>query len=372
MYFNCHTVFSFKYGTLSIQKLYEEALRCGQPKIALTEINNTTSYIELLRIREEYLQTNPELPRIDIALGIEFRNQHELCYIALAKNNTGFEKINRFLSFHNREAKEFAPRAPEIEDVFIIYPFGKVEPEMLRNNEFIGVKYAQLTKLGFNSSYKNFSQKFVAWHPVTFANRVDFNTHRLLRAIDKNMLLSKLPIYEQAQQDEVMMTKEEFNNVFQNHPTLIDNTKAMLDQCSIEFELGSDKNKKYVTGSEESDWDFLVTRAWEGFQERYNPKDPVMRERFDREMAIIKIKNFCSYFLIAYDIIRYAKESGFEYVGRGSGANSLVAFCLGITNVDPLELEITRRIRAWVSPKWPRWLSSTRAKMLSPSTFWTT
>ena len=117
MYFNCHTVFSFKYGTLSIEKLYAEAQRCGIRKIALTEINNTTSYIELLRLRAEKKQTHPELPLLDIAVGIEFRNEHDLQYIALAKNNNGFEKINRFLSYHNREEKEFPERAPEFEDV---------------------------------------------------------------------------------------------------------------------------------------------------------------------------------------------------------------------------------------------------------------
>jgi DNA polymerase-3 subunit alpha len=92
MYFNCHTVFSFKYGTLSIEKLYAEAQRCGVQKIALTEINNTTSYIELLRLREEKKQTPPELPLLDIAVGIEFRNSHDLLYIALAKTITDSNK----------------------------------------------------------------------------------------------------------------------------------------------------------------------------------------------------------------------------------------------------------------------------------------
>ncbi len=340
MYFNCHTVFSFKYGTLSIEKLYAEAQRCRARKIALTEINNTASYIELLRLRAEKKQTHPELPPIDIALGIEFRNGHELQYIALAKNNNGFEKINRFLSYQNREGKEFPVRAPEFEDVLIVYPFGKINPETLCENESIGVRNHQLTKRDFQAAYKSHPQKFVAWHPVTFQTKVDFNTHRLLRAIDKNLLLSKLPPHEQAQPDEVMVPEVELKKNFQNYPGLIANACTLLDQCSIDFELGTDKNKKHITGSKESDWGFLVTRAWKGFQERYNANDPIMRERFEREIGIIQKKEFCSYFLIAYDIIRFAKESGFEYVGRGSGANSMIAFCLDITNVDPLELDL--------------------------------
>src|SRR5690606_36432666 len=86
--------------------------------------------------------------------------------------------------------------------------------------------------------------------------------------------------------------------------------------------------------------DMLVTKAWEGFQNRYDAGDEVLRERFQRELNIIKIKSFCAYFLIAHDLICFAKEKGFDYVGRGSGANSVVAYCLGITNVDPIELDL--------------------------------
>src|SRR5690606_7660898 len=101
-----------------------------------------------------------------------------------------------------------------------------------------------------------------------------------------------------------------------------------------------DKNKKHVTGSVASDWDMLVTRAWEGFQDRYDTGNEVLRDRFQRELNIIKAKSFCAYFLIAWDLIRFAREKGFDFVGRGSGANSMIAYCLGITNVDPIELDL--------------------------------
>ena len=89
-----------------------------------------------------------------------------------------------------------------------------------------------------------------------------------------------------------------------------------------------------------ADWDFLVTHAWKRFQSRYDVSHPDLRERFERELNIIKRKGFGAYYLIAYDLIRFAKDRGFEYVGRGSGANSVVAYCLGITNVDPIELDL--------------------------------
>lgn len=342
MYLNCHTAFSFKYGTLPVQKLAEEARRCGVRKLALTEINNVASYIEMLRV----CKTPPSIPpqeSLEIVLGVEFRNKesdHELLYVILARNNSGFEKINRFLSRHNATGKPFSQRAPEMEGVFVIYPFGKTEPELLRPDEFIGVGLHQLNQYNRYLKRKTCAHQFVLLQPVTFSSAIDFNVHRLLRAIRYNTVLSKLQAHQQARADEIMMPAEELKKRLADYPELIENTARLLDQCSIDFTLGEDKNKKHVTGSEASDWDFLVTRAWEGFQRLYDASDPVLRERFQRELSIIRQKGFCAYYLIAYDLVCFARANNFDFVGRGSGANSMVAYCLGITNVDPVELDL--------------------------------
>ncbi len=347
MYLNCHTAFSFKYGTMLVQELFEEAKRCGVHKLVLTEINNTASYIEMLRLCEKNKPLENNLTKygesahaLEIAIGVEFRKENELLYIAIAKNNKGFEAINRFLSHHNREEKSFPLRAPEFQHVFIIYPYNKIEPEQLRKYEYIGVSKHQLNHFTMQSSYKSNPDNFVILHPVTFGSRIGFNVHRLLRAIDRNTLLSKLSPDEQAHPDEIMVPEAVLEDHFRNFPALALNTKKLMAQCSLSFDLHEDKNKKHISGSIDHDWDILVTKSWEGFQSRYDITEPALRERFDRELRIIKTKNFCSYYLIAYDLILFAKEKGFAYVGRGSGANSVVAYCLGITNVDPIELDL--------------------------------
>ncbi len=347
MYLNCHTAFSFKYGTLQVADLFHEARRCGVHKLVLTEINNTASYIEMLRLCAEYAPYMGNLTRyereaycLEIALGIEFRKGNELHYIAIAKNNAGFEEINRFLSHLNLENKSLPDRAPEFENVFIVYPFKKIEPEWLRAHEFIGIRKHELNRFAFYEPYRSYQDKFVAWHPVTFADKTDFNTHRLLRAIDNNTLLSKLPDHQQAHPDEVMMPESELEEIFAQFPDLIRNAKQILDQCTIDFTLGTDKNKKHFTASAKEDWDLLVEKTWEGFAHRYAEKTEILLERIARELNIIKTKGFCAYYLIAHDLICFANTKGFAYVGRGSGANSVVAYCLGITNVDPIELDL--------------------------------
>ncbi|MGC1241365.1 MAG: DNA polymerase III subunit alpha [Chryseosolibacter sp.] len=347
MYINCHTAYSFKYGTMPVEDLFREAKRCGVHKLILTEINNTASYIEMLRLCERNKPCDNNLTRygeeayaLEIAVGVEVRRDHELLYIIMAKNNEGFEGINRFLSFHNRDGKPFPRRAPEFQDAFIIYPYPEMEPDHLRPYEFLGVTRHQLNQFAVQSSYKIFPDKYVILQPVTFASRIGFNVHRLMRAIDHNTLLSKLAPHQQARPDEMMMPESELEQHFRNFPALAHNTKMLIAQCKIDFNLREDKNKKHLSGNPDHDWEILVTKAWEGFQHRYDVRQPELRERFDRELRIIKHKNFCSYYLIAYDLICHANEKGFAYVGRGSGANSVVAYCLGITNVDPIELDL--------------------------------
>lgn len=347
MLLNCHTAFSFKYGTLRVKDLFAEAKRCGVHKLVLTEINNTASYIEMLRMCQVnaavgdtgLTRFGKEAYELEIAVGVEFRQGNELRYIAIARNNDGFEKINRFLSHCNATGKSFPLRAPELEDTFIIYPF-RTEPETLRHNEYVGVRLSDLSQFVLYKPYHEYREKFVVLHPVTFASKKGFNIHRLLRAIANNTLLSKLAPEEQAQPDEIMVSEQELEEAFNHYPNIIFNTRQLLDQCSLDLTLGEDKNKKFVTGDRERDLVFLRERAEAGFQKRYDSSDPILRERFERELRIIEQKNFCAYYLITYDLICHAKKNGFDFVGRGSGANSLVAYCLGITNVDPIELDL--------------------------------
>ena len=357
MYLNCHTGFSFKYGTLPVQALFDEAKRCGVHKLVLTEIHNTGSYMELLRICNENKDRGNGLTKygkpaynLEIAVGIEFRSNQQLLYVAIAKNNAGFEELTRFQSYHNRKTKSFSSRAPAFENVFVVYPFGKTPVDQLRANEFIGIRKHELN--AFNVSQERLAppDRFVILHPVTFLppeknekgkrSHKDFNVHRLLRAIDNNTLLSKLHAEQQAREDEYMLPIEELEASFGNYPDLIENTRRLINECSIKCSQGEDKNRKYFTTSQQEDMLYLRQEALKGYKEIYGNDVTIWNERIEKELAIIAQKQFTAYYLITHDLIKFAKRSGFEFVGRGSGANSTVAYCLGITNVDPIELDL--------------------------------
>ena len=303
-------------------------------KLVVTEINNTASLIELLRI------TGKGEGNTAIAAGMEFREEDRLRYLLLAENNAGFEQINRFRSRHNASGKPLPARAPLLPSVFIIYPFGSVEPASLHDQEFIGIHPRERNRFRLYPERLEFPKKFVILHPVTFTGEQGYEIHRVLRAIDANTLLSKLPPALVAGREEEMIPEPELLKQWADFPELISATRQLLAACTIDLELGMNKNKSVIYGSREEDWQYLVTEATEGFKRKYDPSDPALIERFERELRIIREKDFCAYYLIALDLIRFADSRGYDHIGRGSGANSMVAYCLGITNVDPVVLDL--------------------------------
>jgi DNA polymerase-3 subunit alpha len=340
MYLNCHTALSFKYGVLQPAALLREVRRCGVTKFVLTEINNTASWVEVKRLLEEEHKQNPTAEPIQMAAGIEFRNEDRLLYTGIAEDDSGFESLNRYLSVLRLNQKPLPDHAPDLDYVFFVYPYGKINAEILRENEFIGVTAGNLSRFRLDGAGKEYPEKFVIWQPVTFTGNNDFQIHRLLRAIHHNTLLSKLRNEDCATPDEIMIPVAELKAKFSDFPELILTTESLLKRCSLTIPLGTPKNKATLSGSPEQDWEYLVEESRKGFVKKYGAGSDALEERFNRELNIIREKNFCAYYLIALDLIRFAESKGFDHIGRGSGANSMIAWCLGITNVDPVELDL--------------------------------
>ncbi|MHA4812060.1 DNA polymerase III subunit alpha [Flavitalea flava] len=364
MYLNCKTYFSFRYGTFATEALVEKAVELGVNGLALTNINNTCDAWDFVRFCRQH--------GVKPILGAEIRNGNELLYILLAANNQGLQWINRFLS-QWLQAKEDFPAslfaAPQIipavsppavfaffdgayfgksfpgdpADGFVLYPLGKKEFAGLLPNERIGVLPTEVNKL-FNmdirGQVREYADKLVIRHPVTFEDKTGYNIHRLLRAIDKNTLLSKLSPGDTAAPDEIFLSPAELLHAFRNHVYMVTNTYKLMDACSISMDFGKDKNKRNFSVDKADDMQLLKKLAYDGLKFRYGKNNKIASERVDKELRIIGELNFNSYFLITWDIIRYAQNRGFYYVGRGSGANSIVAYCLQITDVDPIELDL--------------------------------
>jgi len=337
MYLNCHTYYSLRYGTFSELDLLKLAEENGVTQLALTDINNTSAGMNFVRKAQEC--------GIKPILGIDFRNGVSPCFVGIAKNNEGFMELNAFLSAQLHEKKPIPQRAPVFKEAYAIYPFEAVllhELYGFKEHEFIGISVTDLRRLPF-SRLREYKKKLVVLQPVTFRNKRDFNAHRLLRAIDNNTLLSKLRNEEEGDLNEKMFPIENLAKAFSEYPFILENTRDLMDTCSIYFDFSAEKetqNLKTYTGTQEKDEALIEKLCQEGLPYRYPEADEAIFNRLEKELDLIKQKGFVSYFLINWDIVSEARKRGFFYVGRGSGANSIVAYLLRITDVDPIELDL--------------------------------
>lgn len=329
MYLNVRSYYSLCFGTISIENLVEQACRLHIPAMALTDINNTMGIIDFVFECKKY--------DIKPIAGCEFRNGDELLYVAIARNNEGFREINETLTQHNVSKTPYNINAPQWNNVIVIYPFGKRKIAQLADNEFIGIRLSQVSRL-LTSDLRNHQDKLVIAQPVTFLDEKSFEVHKNLRAIDKNILISRLETH--ASPDEMLLPPEKLKAAYALFPEMIKTTQYIVNQCNIDFDFESPKNKKTFAESVYDDMELLRKMAFEGMRYRYGDRDKEAYRRIEKELDIIEKMGFASYFLIAADIIRYSMSKGIYHVGRGSGANSIVAYCLRITDVDPISLDL--------------------------------
>lgn len=334
MYLNTHSYYSFRYGTMSVREVLELAQSAGLHTLALTDINTTAACLDFIRQAPDY--------GIRPVVGIDFRHGARPLYVGIARNNEGFHELNDFLSPYLHRKEPLPLHAPKFDNVFIVYPWQNLPPEPLHEYEFLGIAPDEASRLPFSPPPVPL-EKQVILQTITFRNKRDFNAHRLLRAIDNNTLLSKLPESEEGSPGHRLIPPDQLQTIYQAYPEHIHQTETLLENSGIHFTFGDEhphKNQKTYTGSDSEDYALLCKLCQEGLKYRYDNYSSTIIERFRKELQIIREKGFISYFLINWDITSYARRKGYFYVGRGSGANSLIAYLLRITDVDPIELDL--------------------------------
>jgi DNA-directed DNA polymerase III PolC len=339
MYLNCHSYHSLRYGTIPLKDLVQQAIANDVTALALTDINTVTGIYDFVK----------ECKAVNIKplVGIEFRQDNRLLFIGLAINRAGLGEMNRYLTKHNFENTSLPDAAPEFENVFVVYPVENA-PLNLKDKEYIGIRPEQLFLL-YRPEWKSRIHKMVVLQPVTFRiNHLaqgkdklkEYYLHKVLRAIDSNIILTKLTDQDHCSKSEVLQPINLLKSKFADYPIILDNTAKIIEGCNFEYDFSTPKNKKHYTNSKEEDIQLLTKLAAEGFVKRYAHDNVEAHKRVERELKVINELNFCGYFLITWDIVNYSFSKGYMHIGRGSGANSIIAYCLGITDICPLELDL--------------------------------
>jgi error-prone DNA polymerase len=326
---------------MSVEKLVQKAAEHNAEVIALTDINNSTGMPEFIA----------ECGSVGIKplSGIEFRNGNELLYIGIARNNEGIRELNEFLSLRNISGESPVSPPPRFSNSYIIYTPDKLPHERkLYENERAGIRPSDVNSLLTHSSRVGIDNAVIL-SPVTFSCNDDLLIHKSLRAVDNNILLSHLQPWQCAADDELFHDKGWLEKIFSRYPGIVENTIRLTDDCNLSVDLKGPKNKQLYSASRYDDKLLLEKLAWDGMIYRYGRNNSEAKRRIRHELDIIDKLGFSAYFLITWDIVRYSMARGFYHVGRGSGANSIVAYCLKITNVDPIDLNLY--FERFINPK---------------------
>jgi DNA polymerase-3 subunit alpha len=179
----------------------------------------------------------------------------------------------------------------------------------------------------------------VATSDCHYMKKADARAHEILLCIQTGKTMSD-PARMRFEGDGLYFrSPEEMKEAFRDIPEAVMNTRTIAERCNVEFTLGASMLPRYVTPDGSRPREFLERLAGEGLRERFGADVPrEYTERLERELDVIKKMGYPSYFLIVWDFINYAKQRGIPVgPGRGSAAGSLVAYSLGITEIDPIK-----------------------------------
>lgn len=175
-----------------------------------------------------------------------------------------------------------------------------------------------------------------------YVEKADASTHEILLCIQTGHTLNDPDRMRFDTQEFYIKTEDEMRELFTDVPEAIENTQKIADRCSVEFEFGKTKLPHFEVPGGEDHFEYFRRRCYEGLKARYgDDPDKALTDRLEYELDVVNKMGYVDYYLIVHDFIDYARSQGIPVgPGRGSGAGSLAAYCIGITNVDPIRYNL--------------------------------
>jgi len=396
-----HTQFSLLDGAASIQSLYKKAIEDNMPALAITDHGNMFGVFEF--VKEAYNHKGADgKPKIKPVVGCEFyitENRHRKQFakddkdprhhqVLLAKNDIGYRNLVKLTSLGYIEG--MYSKYPRIDKELIhrhhegliatTCCLGALVPQtILRKGEEEGENefkwwlnifqedyYVELQRHGIPDQEKvnrvllKFAKKYnvrvIASNDSHYVDQKDFNAHDILLCINTGEKQATPALREFTDDDVHAKNKRfafpndqfyfkstsEMKQVFHDLPEAIDNTNEIVGKIEM-LDLKRDilLPNFVVPSTFASQDEYLEHITWQGAKERYNEMTPEIEERIRFELFTVKTMGFAGYFLIVSDFIKAGRDMGvFIGPGRGSAAGSVVAFCIGITNIDPIKYNL--------------------------------
>ena len=379
VHLHVHSEFSLLDGACRIKQLVETAVERNMPAVAVTDhgvMYGAIDFYKAAKARgikpiigcEVYVAQRTRFDRVH-ELDAENRHLGLLC-----ENNTGYQNLIAMVSKSWTEGFYSKPRIDfellEQHHEGLIALSACLAGEVARNltaGDYDGAKaaalhydsifgrgnfYLELQDHGLreqkmiNPSIIRISREtgipLVVTNDCHYINPEDSEMHRILLCIQTNHTIEDADGMEFGSDQFYFKTEEEMRALFPQVPEAADNTVKIAERCNVEFEFGKTKLPRFDTPTGEENVAYFRRLCCEGLKRRYGEQpEQSLRDRLEYELATIEKMGYVNYYLIVHDFVRHAKEVGIPVgPGRGSGAGSLAAYCIGITGIDPIRYNL--------------------------------
>ena len=376
VHLHVHSEYSLLDGANRIKDLPKRAKELGMDSIAITDHGVMYGVIDFYKACkkegikpiigcEVYVATRS---RFDKEAGVDNKYNH---LILIAKNNKGYENLSKLVSLSFLEGYYYKPRidleilekyhegliclsaclAGSVNQALLNGQTDKAEEIALWHKNVFGEDYyIEIQNNGIeeqvlaNQKLVTLSRKLdiplVATNDAHYLKKEDAYNHEVLLCIQTGKRMSDIDRMRFGSEELYIKSEEEMISYFSAFPDAIENTVKIAEKCNVDFEFGNTILPNYDVPIEyKTHFEFLKKISDDGIKERYgeNPSEEILK-RAEYEIEVIRNMGYVDYFLIVWDFIHYAKQNNIPVgPGRGSGAGSILAYSLGITDIDPMQ-----------------------------------
>jgi DNA polymerase-3 subunit alpha len=377
VHLHLHTEYSLLDGAIRMKELMKKAAEFKMPAVAITDHGNLFGAIEFY---QEATRTGVK-PIIGCEAYIAHgshkdrpssRRAAAYHFTLLAQNEAGYRNLVKLVTAAHLDGFHYAPRidkellaahaagliglsgclAGEINSAIQANNIEKAKASAAEYRDILGTEnfFMELHDHGMEAQHKcnralpqiarDLGIGLVAANDVHFLRRSDHEAHDVMICIgtgkmvqDENRMRYMPELY--------FKSPAEMREVFRDFPEAITNTLEIGERCHVDLEFGRSKYPEYPAPAGKTRESYLRELCYQGLRERYGERaatDSDFVKRLDYELGVLEKTGFVSYLLIVWDFIHFAKEKGIPVgPGRGSAAGSMVAYVLGITDIDPLQ-----------------------------------
>lgn len=374
-----HTEYSLLDGACRIKPLLEKVRELGQRACAITDHGVMYGVIDFYKAALE-VGIKPVIgcevyvaprTRFDKVHGIDSERYH---LILLCENNEGYRNLTRIVSeswvngFYTKPRVDLELLEKYHSGLIALSGclFGEVSRHLQKNEydeaKALALKYNSIFGEGnyyleiqnhglreqasVNPLFRRLSEEtgipLVATNDCHYIEKSDSKAQQVLVCIQTNHTLGENTGLDFNSDELYVKSEDEMLSALRDYPQAVENTQIIADRCNVTFEFGKTKLPRFEVpaGYSHNEWFELLCKK--GFKERYGenpPQDYV--ERLNYELGVIEKMGYVDYYLIVQDFVNHAKNSGIPVgPGRGSGAASICAYCIGITGIDPMKYNL--------------------------------